>query len=91
MKLYTEQQVRNLLEKMCLATEKNNLGVPANFRHRAIEINKLIDSLTPIKLPSDSEIHEELDIKFNHRWNIVSLGVYDGAKFMRDKIQGGDK
>lgn len=56
MKLYTEEQVKKLLDKMSLVTERKNLGVSANFRHRIIEIDNLIKSETPIELPSDEEI-----------------------------------
>ena len=101
MKLYTEEQVRNLSEKMCLATEKNNLGVAANFRHRAIEINKLINSQTPIELPSDEEVlieakgYENYNKFMNELESIQSSsrfhGFMTGAKWMRDKIQGDKK
>lgn len=76
MKLYTEQQVREMINKSQVT------GLNADY---------LLLTTPHLELPSDSEIHKELDIKFNHRWNIVSLGVYDGAKWMRDKIQGGNK
>ena len=98
MKIYTEEQVRNLLEKMCLATEKNNLGVAANFRHRAIEINKLINSQTPIELPSDEEIKQsslEWFLPANKHEIIFDLGwmkIFEaGAKYVINKIQGGNK
>jgi len=81
MKLYTEEQVRNLLEKMCLATEKNNLGVAANFRHRAIEINNLINSQTPIEIPSNEEIYEH-----SKGLSTFAPSFIYGAEWMRDKI-----
>jgi hypothetical protein len=58
MKLYTDEQVKMLLEKMSLVTERKNLGVSANFRHRTIEIDKLLKDISPIELPSDEEIEQ---------------------------------
>jgi hypothetical protein len=88
MKLYTDEQVKMLLEKMSLVTERKNLGVSANFRHRTIEIDKLLKDISPIELPSDEEMEEEI---------YSNMDIHDddnfreGAKWMRDKIQGGNK
>jgi hypothetical protein len=50
------------------------------------------EKLTPIELPSDEEIKQESDeFELNSK---VSLGMHisfeNGAKWMRDKIQGGN-
>jgi hypothetical protein len=93
MKLYTEEQVKMMLDKMSLVTERKNLGVSSNFRHRAIEIDNLIKLQTAIELPSDEEIiakskqePDNSDIETAAR-----IGYVAGAKWMRDKIQGGNK
>jgi len=69
MKLYTEEQVKNLLNKM--------------------DVIYSLEDLTPIELPSDEEIEKTpthtsrliYDEKTN--WEL-------GAKWMRNKIQGGN-
>jgi hypothetical protein len=83
MKLYTDEQVKMLLEKMSLVTERKNLGVSANFRHRTIEIDKLLKDISPIELPTDEEIDKNgyHDEEYNQVWT-------DGAKWLRDKIGG---
>jgi hypothetical protein len=88
MKLYTDQQVRMLLEKMSLVTERKNLGVSANFRHRTIEIDKLLKDISPIELPSYEEIEKEI---------YSNMDIHDddnfraGALWVRDKTFGGNK
>jgi hypothetical protein len=64
---------------------------------RAIElsdgrsIDEVLVGLTPIELPSDKEIN---DSKFSSNAPIQELyndGWEEGAKWMRDKIQGGKR
>ncbi len=80
MKLYTEDQVRQALWQ----TEHPF----SDGKH----VDEIIDSLTPIQLPSDDEIEEFSHTKYmeveDSRW-FEPLKV--GAKWMRDKIQGGNK
>jgi hypothetical protein len=74
MKLYTEEQVKKMIEK------SRETGLTAEF---------LILTTTPIELPSDEEIN---DSKFSSNAPIQELyndGWEEGAKWMRDKIQGG--
>jgi hypothetical protein len=59
---------------------------------RAIElsdgrsIDEVLSGLTPIELPSDDEITDKaLEVGYTN--NLFTLG----AKWMRDKIQGGNK
>jgi hypothetical protein len=78
MKLYTEEQIRNAMRADFILDE---------------EIDNLINKLTPIELPSDDEIKIESDeFELNSK---VSLGMHisfeHGSKWMRDKIQGGNK
>ena len=79
MKLYTEDQVYDAISKA--------------FRYKSnIEI---LNSLTPIELPTDEEIEDKGKWVFNDaghtiytHYNTVPSWVA-GAKWMRDKIQGG--
>ena len=76
MKLYTEEQVIKMIEK------SRETGLTAEF---------LILTTTPIELPSDEEINEESPYVPNDAsldfW-AHKEGFVDGAKWMRDKIQG---
>jgi len=76
MKLYTEEQVKAML----INTDK----------FTPLHIDHLMDEITPIELPSDEEIEKEFtailvteEIKFDD--------MIEGAKWMRDKIQGDSK
>jgi hypothetical protein len=76
MKLYTEKQVKTMLIKMDEFT--------------LLHINRLMDELTPIELPSDEEIQNMgKDVIV---YNDTKRGWFvEGLRFMRDKIQGGNK
>lgn len=50
-----------------------------------LSIDELIEILTPIKIPSDEEVGKKA---FN---DFCDGQFIDGAKWMRDKIQGGNK
>ena len=74
MKLYTEEQLKQIFVTHYFITDKE------------------LEELTPIELPSDDEIKIESDeFELNSK---VSLGMHisfeHGAKWMRDKIQGGN-
>ena len=71
MKLYTEEQLDRAMD----LAKKN------------VSKNRIIESLTPIELPSDEEIDDELQLCRSDYQN----GCNYGAKWMRDKIQGGNK
>ena len=81
MKLYTEEQVHSA---MLLALSRRGIYIPNKH------YQDLIDLLTPIELPSDEEIEEMgKDVIV---YNDTKRGWFiEGLKFMRDKIQGGDK
>jgi hypothetical protein len=75
MKLYTEEQVIELLKQQNALSE--------NW------IKHYLKKIPPIELPSDEEIEKEFtailvteEIKFDD--------MIEGAKWMRDKIQGGN-
>ena len=75
MKLYTVEQMRDAI-KMA--------------RNGARSEDNIIDSLNfikpPIELPSDEEIVKDSKYK-----SLAGIGWIEGAKWMRDKIQGGNK
>ena len=81
MKLYTEDQVVNALQKVFLES--------ITFE----DVNEVVRNLTPIELPSDEEIREERllqfpDSEYANRAN-DRLAFYCGAKFVINKF-GGD-
>ena len=85
MKLYTEEQVRQSLMK------HQNAAMLLSIE----QIDYLIEEITPIELPSDEEIREERllqfpDSEYANRAN-DRLAFYCGAKFVINKIQGGNK
>ena len=79
MKLYTEEQVMNALK----------------LAHSHIKpLQYVVDTLTPIELPTDEEIgkgrDEHIPINEIDMWS-ERLYFTLGAKWLRDKIQGGNK
>ena len=89
MKLYTEFEVRKAIE---LARDTHQEGKPYlekdEYDYSVDEIVNYL--LTPIKLPSDEEVEEMgKDVIV---YNDTKRGWFiEGLKFMRDKIQGGNK
>lgn len=81
-KLYTEEQVRSLLDKMSLITERKKLGVSANFRSRKIEIDDLIKSIDFIELPSDEEIRKQ-----SLELSLTPASFQLGAKWVIEQIK----
>jgi len=84
-KLYTEEQMRQAF----------NCGSLYLSREGDTNFHQLIDKLTPIELPSDEEIREERllqfpDSEYANRAN-DRLAFLCGAKFVINKIQGGNK
>ena len=80
MKLYTK-------EMFLIAAEKCEVSM-IDAQH----IMRYIDEyVTPIELPSDEEV-DELFPKTNTLYEALGRsGMIEGAKWMRDKIQGGDQ
>jgi hypothetical protein len=78
MKLYTEEQVIEMIEK------SRETGLTADF---------LILTTTPIKLPSNEEIKKSTPYPLSKGFYnpLYSNKWEEGAKWMRDKIQGGEK
>jgi len=79
MKLYTEQQVIEMIEK------SRQTGLTSEY---------LILTTTPIELPTDEQIGEGRDehipIDEKDMWS-ERFYFTVGAKWMRNKIQGGNK
>ena len=80
MKLYTEQQMRDAIKMS---------------RNGARSEDNIIDSLNfikpPIELPSDEEILKNAIKPLHGLMDEWDKGFLFGAKWMRDKIQGGNK
>ena len=78
MKLYTEAQLRKVIQ----------MADKLNYYDVSVE-NGIISLLTPIQLLNDDDINSEAKKKFTNWKNIIAFE--DGAKWMRDKIQGGNQ
>ena len=82
MKLYNENELRKAI-LFSLAEDAT--------------MDKILNSLTPIELPSDDEINNYADFAFPYAEKIgeetytAYRGFKIGVKWMRDKIQGGNK
>jgi hypothetical protein len=84
MKLYTEEQILNAYYNgwhyRSVSFVNGEVGKFQFYR------DVFINSLTPIELPSDEEIENYARLS-----GLVHPFVSRGAKWMRDKIQGGNK
>jgi hypothetical protein len=76
MKLFTEEQMHSVI---LLALGRHGIYIP-NKHYK-----DLIDLITPIEIPSDEEIDDRSYSDEQEK------GFRNGAKWMRDKIQGGNK
>jgi hypothetical protein len=78
MKLYTEEQVLKMLEK------SRETGLTADF---------LILTTTPIELPTNDEIKKSTPYPLGKGFYnpLYSNKWEEGAKWMRNKIQGGEQ
>ena len=80
MKLYTEEQVLEII---------GNLN-----REYFVTPEELLEEMkyTPIELPSDEEIDEKaFQVPYDNTKDFYDLQFIKGAKWMRDKIQGGEQ
>lgn len=83
MKLYTEEEVKRAIK---FAQKCDQFLGDFYFEYTEDEV---IQDMTPIELPSDKEIEKEASVKFGIlKSNKAFIG---GAKWMRDKLQGGNK
>ena len=77
MKLYTEEQIKNAYTQIWADGGHDKYSLSG--------LEEMLEQLIPIELPSDEEIENGYEPK-----TMYDLGYLDGAKWMRDKIQGGD-
>jgi hypothetical protein len=89
MKLFTEEQMHSVI---LLALGRHGIYIPNKH------YQDLIDLITPIEIPSDEEIQKESKFKSNHsnpqavQFNpALNIVWVEGAIWMRNKIQGGNK
>lgn len=84
MKLYREEQVREALNAGFRLAMETDGGIN---EYRELFIN----ALTHIELPSDEEIEEYVKSTgyYGHCTHEYHEGIEEGAKWVRDKIQGG--
>lgn len=91
MKLYTESEVRKAIE-LARDTHPEGRGYVQREEYD-YSMDEVVDLLTPIELPSDEEIGNKDPYRLGggnynssagHKWQ-------KGARWMRDKIQGGNK
>ena len=81
-KLYTEEQLHKLIFKYRQQLTEFSLNKPT--------VQNLIDELTPIQLPTDDEIENQSEDYADKFISTSNFAFEDGAKWMRDKIKGGD-
>lgn len=97
MKLYTQQQLENAIMSAYIATK-----LVLELKKLECKISKPIDievvfsvvmnETTPIELPSDEEIQDESEKYYDNNAAKAHDYYFElGAKWMRDKIQGGNK
>jgi hypothetical protein len=80
MKLYTEGDLKKVIS---IYSEE--------YKTSTDEILKELN-LTPIELPSNEEIDEKaFQVPYDNTKDFYNLQFIKGAKWMRDKIQGGEQ
>ena len=77
MKLYTEEQVRQMLE-VCRDSDL--------YEH-ILTFEDILKTQTPIELPSDEEIKKEMEYDEFDPYDVAYFG---GLAYMRNLIQGGN-
>jgi len=83
MKLYTQEQVRATWNTAFM----EGMSIDSEI-YEPIFFEDYLNSLPPIELPSDEEIWNEAD---KEESNSKHYAFMRGAKWMRNKIQGGNK
>ena len=89
MKLYTEEQVKESFYNGV----KYASGIhPASIGWINQYVEGIINSLTPIELPSDEEIEKEaFQIPFNNTNEFYDKSFIKGAKWMKEQILNQNK
>jgi hypothetical protein len=80
MKLYTEEQVRQMLE-VC---------IDSDLYEHILTFRDIFKTQTPIELPTDEEI-QNASLEDNNDDLSPAEEFQQGAKWMRNKIQGDNK
>jgi hypothetical protein len=67
------------------------LNEHAEFNDYYPNVSSILENYTPIQLPTDEDIHRNRPYESISEWGIgFHSGWKEGAKWMRDKIKGGD-
>lgn len=77
-KLYTEEQLREEILNVL-----NRLSIHHGYSTDEAA-DDMLELIKPIQLPTDEEIERQ-----SKHWGLASDFFYKGAKWMRDKIKGG--
>ena len=91
MKLYTEEQVRKAIE-LSRDTHPQGRGYVVKDEYD-YSMDEVVDLLTPIELPSDEEIKKSTPYPLSKGFYnpLYSNKWEEGAKWMRDKLQGSEQ
>ena len=84
MKLYTEEQVRKMLDGLLSFTEEDNQEEMIHYSMDE-DIDRNMNSMTPIELPSEKEIAEKIASTIDA--SEYAKLVYAGALWMLDQIK----
>jgi hypothetical protein len=89
MKVYSEEQVRDAFKAgMSACMKHKDWALAINYPNK-IELSEYMQSINSIELPGDEdEERAAFDLTKNLQQH---MGFNIGAKWMRDKIQGGNK
>ena len=90
MKLYSEEHLREVVRLSLEDAEKSVIWSKESYPSKLANI--IMKDLTPIELPSDEEIDEKaFQVPYDNTKDFYNLQFIKGAKWMRDKIQGGEQ
>ena len=78
MKLYTEEQVKEMLNKI-------NAVLPKRASLLVYMVENITEYMTPIKLPSNEQI-EELSKNTNFEYDYFNYGFVRGAEWIKEQI-----
>jgi hypothetical protein len=78
--------MRNQIKKQMKLYTQEQLERAMDLANRNVSKKSIIESLTPIQLPSDEEVGNEASAR--HYGTNFKHVFASGAKWMRDKIQG---
>ena len=86
MKLYTEEQVLQIISNFKSEIHQNPLELMQILDVENIELLRFMD-IKPIELPSDQDVINESNKWFSHR-NAERYGFEVGAEYVINKIKG---